>query len=105
MAPPIIYLRNRQIMDNKFLSGRAVVLGLCLLSITSAQTVSPSPTNDTVARLQAELEPKIKEEIQQGHLPGFAIGVVKNGKLIYAKGFGVAKLGGNTPITPNSLFH
>src|SRR5438128_10203366 len=99
MAPPIIYLRNRQIMDNKFLSGRAIVLGLCLLSLTSAQTVSPSPTNDTVARLQAELEPKIKAEIQQGHLPGFAIGVIRNGKLIYAKCCGVTELGSNPPIT------
>ena len=92
-------------MDNQFLSVRAIVLGLCLLSLTSAQTVSPGPTTDTVARLQAELEPKIKEEIQQGHLPGFAIGVIRDGKLIYAKGFGVAKLGSNAPITSRSLFH
>src|SRR5205823_872917 len=49
--------------------------------------------------------PKVKEEIQQGRVPGFAIGVVRNGKLIYAKGFGVARLGGNTPISSTSLFH
>jgi CubicO group peptidase (beta-lactamase class C family) len=91
---------------DKLLSLRAVVLGLCLLSITSAQTAGPAPSTDAaVARLSAELEPKIKEEIQQGHLPGFAIGVVKNGKLIYAKGFGVAKLGGTAAITSRSLFH
>jgi hypothetical protein len=64
-------------MYHKLLSLRAVMLGLCLLpSITSAQTVSPTPkTDDAVVRLQTELEPKIKEEIHQGHLPGFAIGV------------------------------
>lgn len=93
-------------MNHKLLSLRAVVLGLCLLSITSAQTPGPAPATDAaVARLSAELEPKIKEEIQQGHLPGFAIGIVKNGKLIYAKGFGVAKLGGPATITSKSLFH
>src|SRR5438105_7728397 len=93
-------------MDNKLFSVRVVVLSLCLLFITSAQTVSPAPsTDDPVARLQAELESKIKEEVQQGRLPGFAIGVVKNGKLIYAKGFGVAKLGGNVLVTSKSLFH
>jgi len=77
-----------------------VLLSLCLLaSITSAQTPGPTPSaDDAVARLSAELEPKIKEEIQQGHLPGFSIGVVKNGKLIYAKGFGVAKLGATTMV-------
>src|SRR6266481_1305064 len=94
-------------MNHKLLSVRAVLLSLCLLaSITSAQTPGPTPSaDDAVARLSAELEPKIKEEIQQGHLPGFAIGVVKDGKLIYAKGFGVAKLGGNRPVTSRSLFH
>ncbi len=94
-------------MNHKLLSVRAVLLSLCLLaSITSAQTPGPTPSaDDAVARLSAELEPKIKEEIQQGHLPGFSIGVVKNGKLIYAKGFGVAKLGATTPITSKSLFH
>src|SRR6266446_7092734 len=104
MTPTMIHLINRQIKDNKFLSVRAVVLGLCLLSLTAAQTVGPSPTTDTVARLQAELEPKIKEEVQQGRLPGFAIGVIKNGKLIYAKGFGVTNLGATTAITSKSLF-
>jgi CubicO group peptidase (beta-lactamase class C family) len=68
----------------------------------SAQTPATGPD---VARLQTELEPKISEAINKGQLPGFAIGVVKNGKLIYAKGFGVARLGGNTLITPRSLFH
>src|SRR5260370_40862351 len=93
-------------MNPKLPSLRAVVLGLCLLSITSAQTPSPTPQPDgAVARLQTEFEPRIKEEIQQGHLPGFAIGVVKNGKLIYANGFGVANLGGPARITSKSLFH
>src|SRR5438552_1088950 len=73
--------------------------------ITTAQTPEAAAKIDPVARLSTELEPKVKEEIQQGRVPGFAIGVVNNGKLIYAKGFGVAKLGGNTPITSKSLFH
>src|SRR6185369_2113463 len=57
------------------------------------------------ARLRTELEPQINDAISKGRLPGFAIGVVKDGKLIYAKGFGVAKLGGNTLISSRSLFH
>ena len=73
--------------------------------ITTAQTPEAEAKIDPVARLSTELEPKIKEEIQQGRVPGFAIGVVRNGKLIFAKGFGVAKLGVNTPITSKSLFH
>src|SRR5256884_8899316 len=76
-----------------------------LAILTTAQTPDATSGTDPVARLSTELEPKIKAEIQQGHLPGFAIGVVRNGKLIFAKGFGVAKLGSNAPITSRSLFH
>ncbi|HMH42797.1 MAG TPA: serine hydrolase, partial [Pyrinomonadaceae bacterium] len=75
-----------------------LLFGLLAIS-TTAQTTDP------VARLSTELEPKIKEEVQQGRLPGFAIGVVRNGKLVYAKGFGIARLGGDTTITSKSLFH
>ncbi len=82
----------------------SLLVGL-LAIITTAQTPEAIPKTDPVARLSTELEPKIKAEIQQGHLPGFAIGVIRNGKLIYAKGFGVAKLGSNTTITSRSLFH
>ncbi len=83
-----------------------VVLVVCLLAVaTSAQTTPTPPAADEVARLQNQLEPKIKDEIQKGRLPAFVIGVVKNGKLIYAKGFGFAKLGTDTPVTSRSLFH
>lgn len=82
-----------------------VVLGLAVAA--SGQTVNPPQSSSTadVKRLRTELEPKITEVIRSGRLPGFAIGVVKNGKLIYAKGFGVAKLGTDSPVTSRSLFH
>lgn len=37
--------------------------------------------------------------------PGYAVGIVKNGKLVYARGFGRADLDNNTPITPRTSFH
>lgn len=81
---------------------RATTISFLLFLFAIITTAQTAPE---VARLQTELEPQIKAEIAERHLPGFAIGVVKNGKLIYAKGFGVAKLGGNTPVTSKSLFH
>lgn len=55
--------------------------------------------------IQTRLEPLIEKTMRENHVPGFAIGIVENGKVIYAKGFGVAKLGDDKPITPQSLFH
>lgn len=37
--------------------------------------------------------------------PGCALGVIKDGKLIYARGYGMADLEHNLPITPNSVFY
>ncbi|MFT3934109.1 MAG: serine hydrolase domain-containing protein [Chitinophagaceae bacterium] len=37
--------------------------------------------------------------------PGFAIGIVKGDSLIYAKGYGMANLEYNVPITPATIFH
>ena len=37
--------------------------------------------------------------------PGYAIGVVRNDSLIYAKGYGMANLEYNIPITPETIFH
>ena len=55
--------------------------------------------------IQAQLETLIEKTMRENHIPGFAIGIVENGKVVYAKGFGVAKLGDDKPITSKSLFH
>jgi len=37
--------------------------------------------------------------------PGYAVGVVKDGKLVFARGYGRADLDHNVPITPRTSFH
>jgi len=37
--------------------------------------------------------------------PGIALGVIKNGELVYSKGYGVADLEHDVPITPSSVFY
>jgi CubicO group peptidase (beta-lactamase class C family)/predicted dienelactone hydrolase len=55
---------------------------------------------ETVAKLEAVVE----QGMQDYHTPGIALGVVKNGELVYAKGFGVAELGSERPVTPQTVF-
>lgn len=49
-------------------------------------------------------EKKIQQIMQQLQIPGAAIGVIKNGKVIAAKGFGVKTLGNDAPIDTHSIF-
>ena len=37
-------------------------------------------------------------------LPGVAIAIVKNDKIVFAKGYGVGKLGEPTPVNEKTLF-
>ncbi len=60
-------------------------------------------TND---RFKEQLEPMIEQALKQANVPGFAIAVVQNQKIVYAAGFGVKNLTNkNEKITPQSLFH
>ena len=46
----------------------------------------------------------VEETMARINLPGFALGVVKNGELVYAKGFGVTSLEGGAPVTSQTVF-
>jgi CubicO group peptidase (beta-lactamase class C family) len=57
-------------------------------------------------RLKQLLNPLIEKGLHDDPTPDLAIGVVHNGTLVYARGFGVMKLGHpEKPVTPETLFH
>ena len=37
--------------------------------------------------------------------PGYVLGLVKNGELVFAKGYGQANLDDGIPLTPRTAFH
>jgi len=70
------------------------------LEITDLSGVEPLPlTNEVIA----ELETYIADTMELLDVPGAAVAIVKDGEIVYAKGFGVRELGGNDPVTPETL--
>ena len=59
--------------------------------------------NLDAARLH-DLEKFVEEARVLSKVPGVAIGIIQDGKLIYSKGFGVREKGKPEPITPQTLF-
>lgn len=51
------------------------------------------------------LDPVIEQVVRDEKIPGLAVGIVQNGRLVYSRGFGVTKLGQPNPVTPETLFH
>ena len=72
-------------------------LALAVLSALALQSTRPDLTQT--------LEPALRELVQRHRLPGLAVGVVRDGEIVYARGFGEASRGSGRPITTKSVFH
>lgn len=79
---------------------------------TPAPTATPTPQpewkpeeSDFNAALEEVLDPFFSIYIEKVGITGFSVGVVKDNKIVYAKGFGVRDFETQEPVTAYSLFH
>lgn len=64
---------------------------------TDLSGVQPLPVDDAIL---AELEPFITSYLEKLEIPGAVVGVVQNGEVVYAKGFGLADPATGRALTP-----
>ncbi len=77
---------------------RALIMFFLFLITTKISTQPlPDSTIQKINSLFAKLDNK--------NAPGYAIGIIRNDALIYAKGYGIANLEYSIPITPETIFH
>jgi CubicO group peptidase (beta-lactamase class C family) len=69
---------------------------LIAFSLTHAQTLSP----DVAAQVD-----KVFEKWNRTDTPGCALGVYKDGQIVYKHGYGMANLNDDVTITPETVFH
>ena len=50
-----------------------------------------------------KLESLVAEAMLRDHVPGLSLAVVKDGKIVYTRGFGARRLKDNAPATPDTL--
>ena len=63
-----------------------------------------APTAKLDDATAAKIEGILNDQMQPNGVPGYAMCVVKDGSQVYSKGFGVAELGADQPVTPQSVF-
>jgi CubicO group peptidase (beta-lactamase class C family) len=85
----------------RLLAGAMVIVATMLPG--ARDVIGAEPTAQQADRL-AQLETFAKTAQQQWDVPGMAIAVVKDDEVIYAKGFGVKRLGGSEPVDPDTVF-
>jgi CubicO group peptidase (beta-lactamase class C family) len=72
----------------------AVFALIVITSAVSAQTASAPQDLDAFAA----------QVLKEFEVPGLAVAIVKDGKVVLARGYGVRKLGEQTPVDENTLF-
>lgn len=81
-----------------------LLASLILSACQPIQPVAPEQTPVLDSSTINQIESMVKTIMDKNHTPGAAVGIVKDGKLVYAEGFGVSELGTQTPVTPESIF-
>jgi CubicO group peptidase (beta-lactamase class C family) len=62
-------------------------------------------TSPAFAQLtDAVIDKDVRDTIEEWHVPGLAIAVVQNDKVIFLKGYGIKEAGKKEPITADTLF-
>lgn len=80
---------------------RLAILSLALLPLAAE---APGTAPDEAKKLAAEVD-KIFAPMDTTASPGCALGVFQDGRVIYQRGYGMADLDHDVPITPASPFH
>src|SRR5689334_17598610 len=80
----------------------SVVYALTLIALLApAHVLGQTPDSSWERHLDALIE----KGMQEYHVPGLAVGIVLDGNLVYARGFGHLTLGEPSSVTPDTLFH
>src|SRR5690554_5609306 len=66
--------------------------------------VSLSIASLTAQQLPKDFDSWVESSRQDWKIPGMAVGIVKDGEVIYAKGFGEKQLGGGDAVDANTIF-
>ena len=88
---------------------RSIVRVLAWLLILSAPFCVAAPeksrvTSEQVTNAVQELEKLAQQKIQENAIPGLAIAVVFQDKVVYAKGFGVRDVNTKAPVNADTVF-
>src|SRR5580658_6416192 len=93
---PMQSLPNRRSSMRKFI--RESFVAMCCAALLAAAAASRAADED------AKVDAYIRAEMQRERIPGLALGVYRDGKMVRAQGYGIANLEWNASVTPDTIF-
>jgi len=82
----------------------AVTIFMLQAGVVLAQEKVTKPSEAEMKKILSDFDQYASKSMADWKIPGMAIGIVQDGKLIFAKGYGVKTLGTNDPVTENTIF-
>jgi CubicO group peptidase (beta-lactamase class C family) len=73
-------------------------------AVVAGPTTGPAASPNALPISAAAIDRTVARAMQSFNVPGMAIGIVKDWRLIYAKGYGVRELGKPAPVDIDTLF-
>lgn len=83
---------------------RHLATTLVLLCLRSSVFVQAQPASSRPAFVTDSLDAYIRRGMADWQIPGLAIAIVKDGKVVVSKGYGVREVGRPEPVDENTLF-
>jgi CubicO group peptidase (beta-lactamase class C family) len=98
-----MFINKQQCIESR--RGLFASLAICFgFAIASPTTLGQEKSTDDLVTRLANLEKRLEEERKKQHIPGLAIAVVKDDKVVFSKGFGYSDIETEQPVTPETLF-
>jgi len=83
---------------------KRIIRAFCFLIILSFLFTPLSAKKKTPEDYLKGLDKFITERMEEWKVPGLAISVIQDGRLVYSEGFGFRDIDKNLPVTPQTLF-
>jgi CubicO group peptidase (beta-lactamase class C family) len=87
-------------MKTRFLAAILSLFGILPLTVPAAKAQAAA---DSVAALVG-IDADVQRAMQELHVPGVAVGVIVDGKIIFAKGYGIRQIGNPELVDIDTLF-
>lgn len=94
-------------MNTKLIrAGVAALLAVALAGCTTNATIAGTAPGsaDQVSAAVSQLDAIVAEVMKRTGIPGLAVSVVHEDKVVYAKGFGVREAGSDAPVSADTVF-
>src|SRR5258706_4429859 len=80
-------------------------LGLFLFALRPIGFAQASVTNRLAPARAAAVDAAVEGECKRQEIVGLAIGIIRDGQIVYLKGYGLADREAGTPVTTRTVFN